>query len=153
MYSAPSVTYPVGRCRFYAWVLVVLALASASVLGVWMFALEQPGVGSLGAWGVALWMVWLAFAATSWWRSPVGQLRWDPGTATQEFPLSAGWWWRSAASPDDAPLQQVTMVFDLQNQVLLSLRGADALSRWVWAERTRDPLRWPDLRRSLMSHT
>ena len=150
MYSAPSVTFPVGRCRFYAWLLMALAVASAFVLGVWA-ALVQSG--PQGAWGLALWALWSAFAAGSWWRSPVGQLRWEPGVAAQRVEPPGGWWWRSATSPHGVPLRQGTKGVDMQSHGLLSLRSADALTRWVWVERARDPMRWPDLRRALMSHT
>jgi hypothetical protein len=44
----------------------------------------------------------------------------------------------------------VELVVDLQTRVLLRLHNADALTRWVWAERARNPERWHDLRRALV---
>lgn len=152
MTSAPSVTYPVGRSRFYAWVLVALAVSGAAVLGVWMASVEPRRIWP-GWLGTAAWLLWLAFAVWSWWRSPVGQLRWDVAAPTQKDAKPGAWLWRSASSPEGTPLQRVDRMIDLQNHVLLCLHSADALTRWVWVERVRDPVRWRDLRRALVAHT
>ena len=152
MVSAPSVSFPVGRCRFYAWALLALAVSGLAVLGVWVFGVEQrrEWPGWLGA---AAWMLWLVFAAWSWWRSPVGHLRWDATAPGPDATRAGAWMWRSASSPEGAPLQRVEWMVDLQTHVLLCLHSADALTRWVWVERGRDPARWRDLRCALVAHT
>jgi hypothetical protein len=48
-------------------------------------------------------------------------------------------------------LQRVEMVLDLQGRALLRLHNADALARWVWVERARNPALWNDLRRALVA--
>ena len=144
MRSAPSVSFPVGRCRFYGWVLVALAAVGALVLGAWSVYAASQRVWH-GVWGAAAWAVWLFFAAWSWWRSPTGQLSWEAHAQTR-----GGWMWCSASCPEGAPLQRVELVADRQTRVLLRLHNADALTRWVWAERARNPERWHDLRRALV---
>lgn len=152
MVSAPSVTYPVGRCRFYAGLLVTLGLLGALVLGWWCL-----GVGAYRGWqgglGAVAVLSWWVFAAWSWWRSPVGALRWDAAASSQELSRSGAWGWRGAAGADSAPLQRVVMSLDMQNHILLCLHSAGTCTRWVWVERRRDPARWPDLRRALVAHT
>lgn len=59
------------------------------------------------------------------------------------------WHWYSAACPDGAVLRRVEWVLDLQVVALLRLHNADALARWVWVERARDPAQWMMLRRAL----
>ena len=152
MTSAPSVTFPVGRCRFYAGVLVALGVLGVVVLGTWVFGVQQRRVWS-GWVGAAVWVLWLVFAAWSWWRSPVGHLRWDSTASVPDVTKPGVWLWRSASSPEGTPLQRVERMVDLQTQVLLCLHSADALTRWVWVERGRDPARWRDLRCALVAHT
>ncbi|QHE85107.1 hypothetical protein [Hydrogenophaga sp. BPS33] len=152
MVSAPSVTYPVGRCRFYAGLLVALGLLGALVLGRWFL-----GVGSHRGWqgglGAAAGLLWWAFAAWGWWHSPVGALRWDVAAPSQELSRSGAWVWRGSAAADSVPLPRVVVSLDMQNRILLCLHSAGTFTRWVWVERRRDPARWPDLRRALVAHT
>ncbi|MGE0348809.1 hypothetical protein [Hydrogenophaga sp.] len=144
MRSAPSVSFPVGRCRFYLWFLLTLAALGVLVLGAWVVYAASHRQWH-GLWGAALWGSWLLFAAWSWWRSPTGLLSWE---AQAQPP--GGWAWRSTACVEGAPLQRVDLVVDLQTRVLLRLHGADARTRWVWAERAKNPGRWHDLRRALV---
>lgn len=156
MRNAPSVLYPVGRCRFYAGALLVLGCLALGVLVSWWWTLlplrveGPPGHGagvSAGAAGAAAWLGWALFAWRSWHRTPQGLLQWD---ALGAAPLGAGVWrWCSAAHEGGAPLQRVELVLDLQQRALLRLRNPDAMHRWVWVEAGRDPARWSDLRRAL----
>lgn len=156
MHNAPSVLYPVGRCRFYAGALLGLGCLSLAVLAHWWWTLlalsSQAPMGqaarlSIGLVGALAWMAWAVFAWSSWRRTPVGLLQWD---ALGAAPTGTGVWrWRRAVHEDGSPLQRVELVLDLQERALLRLRNPDAAHRWVWVEASRDPARWGDLRRAL----
>jgi toxin CptA len=163
MRNAPSVVYPVGRCRFYA---ALLSALGGLALVVWLLVcwpLLSHGPSSpvappsqadalIGWLGGLLWMGWVAFAVASWRRSPTGQLQWDAHGSAQPGTQAPGVWrWRSAAYRDGTPLQQVSLALDLQSRMLLRLRNTDAAHSWVWVEEGRDPGRWSDLRRALVA--
>lgn len=151
MYNAPSVMFPVGRCGFYAGALSLLALLAALVLGMWWGTAAEARSTWWGWAGAACWLAWVGFAAWSWQRSPTGQLAWN-GLGRADPTARAGMWlWHSASCPEGAPLRRVETVLDLQDRALLRLHNADALARWVWVERARDPARWNDLRRALVA--
>ena len=44
----------------------------------------------------------------------------------------------------------VEQALDLQQVVLLRLRSAGLVPRWVWVQQHSDPARWLDLRRALI---
>lgn len=156
MRNAPSVIYPVGRCRLYG---TLLLLTGALAFAVWLYGMSLfpaqarwwggVAVGEQGAaWaGGGLWLLWSGFAWRSWRRMPVGWLQWSAGAGLRG--QSGEWHWRSAAQEDGALLLHVALVLDLQSHALLSLRNPDAAHRWIWVEAARDPLRWHDLRRAL----
>lgn len=159
MRNAPSVVYPVGRCRFYAGLLIFLGLLSLVVLLYWTWPWVSPGVDPLSAsdrWagpvGAVLWLGWGGFAVFSWRRSPIGALQWDAlGSQATGEAATGVWRWRSAAYRDGTPLQQVRLALDLQSRMLLCLRNTDAAQTWVWVEQGSDPPRWFDLRRALVA--
>lgn len=151
MRNAPSVTFPVGRCRFYALMLALLGAGGLAVLGAW-WAGADAAPRWQGVLGGAVWMGWLAFAGWSWLHSPVGQLTWDASALSADRSARPGaWLWRPASSPEGTPLHRVEQVLDLQARMLLRLHHADARSRWVWVARAQDPVRWCDLRRALVA--
>lgn len=156
MQNAPSVDYPVGRSLFWAGLLCLLGLAGVLCQVLWWRLLgPQQRSGLLHqvllAGGLLLCGGWAAWARLAWLRAPVGRLRWDAlAPAAGEGGRSAGAWrWFSVAFPDGAPLMDVSVVLDLQSRVLLRLADPGGRLRWVWAERDRDPPRWPGLRRAL----
>jgi toxin CptA len=132
MHSAPSVTYPVGRCLFAGGLLAALWLAGGAVLAGWhLQAASGPWRQLLGA------CVWLAagcWAALAWWRSPRGELAWDGGQ------------WRFDGHEAGAP----NVALDLQRRLLVRLVvGGRRL--WIWAERDSAPSYWDALRRAVYS--
>ena len=150
MHNAPSVIYPVGRCRFHAWMLLLLALPGLMVLVAWWTTLTHPGLA--GMTGALLWLGWMVWAAWSWLRSPVGLLRWDAlAPATSLTGGHGAWRWHAEASFQAMDLQGVELAVDLQSLALLRLHGASAGTRWLWVARRQDPARWSDLRRALQS--
>jgi hypothetical protein len=150
MRSAPSVTYPVGRCAFYAWLLVasggfclIVMAWSARMVPSWSLAV-----------GLLLWLMYGVVATLSWRHSPIGCLHWD-AMATPMDDLSkreGAWLWHSAAYQDGVALLRVERVQDLQRWMLLRLHNSDGARTWVWVARASDPQRWDDLRRAVVAH-
>jgi hypothetical protein len=153
MRNAPSVMYPVGRCAFYARLLAGLGLLGLLGLAAGAWGARAPsGIMQFLAGGV-LWLLWLGFVVWSWRRTPVGQLHWDAqsqGVVPESKP--GAWRWRSEAHQEVDMLQRVELLLDLQRLVLIRLRHPDGATSWVWAEKARDPARWDDLRRALVSN-
>ncbi len=154
MRNAPAVMYPVGRCAFYAKVLLGLAgmggLVVAFPLITMVDSTERTPVVLVG---MGLWLLWSCFAAWSWRRSPTGRLQWDALASHADGEGQAGAWrWHSDAYQDGALMQRVEPMLDLQTRMLLRLQNRDAATSWIWVEQDRDPARWDDLRRALMAH-
>jgi toxin CptA len=135
MHSAPSVSYPVGRSRFAAGLLLGVWLLGTAAVALWSTLLRVPGW-----WLVAsVWLVLVAglCAVWNWWWAPAGVLSWD----------GESWSW-SAAGPGGTGGLKVGL--DLQHWLLLRWTGTDT-SRWLWLERARHAERWEDLRRAVYS--
>lgn len=147
MRNAPSVMYPVGRCAFHAQALLVLAAIVAAALWGWRGSAVDSRLWLATLAGA---LVWLAWALRGWWRSPVGQLRWDaqaPGAPDAE---AGAWCWIGGGSLEPQAVQRLASALDLQGRVLLRLHAPPSVPRWVWVEQTEDPARWRDLRRALL---
>jgi hypothetical protein len=145
--SAPSVSYPVGRCRFRAWLLAVLgagitlALASAAEV---LTPLYRWGLGAL----LLAWWAWVAVLA----RRPVqGRLAWQRPLLDEQ----GHWSWSPARlrseGSDLAPLA-VDLRLDLQRCMLLRLSGPRGVPRWVWVEQGKALADWLALRRAVYAH-
>jgi hypothetical protein len=140
--NAPSVSYPVGRSRFWGVVLTSLALG-VTLTGAWMAATLPPK-----AWlplaGAGL--VWMAWAARNERHQPTGLLRFNgaPGQG-------GAWRWVLNGSAEGLELDAVQPALDLQSRMLLRLKGAACVPVWVWVERARAPADWLALRRALAS--
>jgi toxin CptA len=155
MHNAPSVVYPVGRCVFHGWLLGLLGALNAIV---WFLlldgsraALEQPWSRPMSLAALVACGVWVCAATMSWVRSPEGVLVWNAERRQAEGDQERGvWLWRNQTTAEDVPLRELERVLDLQDRVLLRAKLTNASSRWIWAERRRDPLRWHDLRRALV---
>jgi len=157
MHSAPSVNYPVGRCRFFA---VLLWLQACTALGLitWWWAVSANDPSSIQRFwsglGSAFWLAWGFWSVRYWRQSPEGRLEWDaqaPSATLQPDDARGAWLWWDAASTDATRLNSVEVALDLQTRVLLRLPGTWSQGRWIWVERWRDPARWDDLRRALHS--
>lgn len=137
MHSAPAVTYPVGRSRFHACLLVCVSLSSFFVGLLWR-ELGSPD----GSRQVLLVLLTLGFglaAAQVWRRTPQGSLCWD----------GQNWSWTVG---QDGVYGLVAVYFDLQICMVLNLRtdGGDRI--WLWPERSHEPTHWNALRRAVFSH-
>ena len=135
MHSAPSVSYPVGRSRFAAGLLLGGWLLGVAAVGLWSSQVRAPG-WQLGASLVVVLLTGLC-AAWNWLRAFQGVLSWD----------GQGWSWSACAQAEEG-MPEVGL--DLQRWLLLRWSGA-AASRWLWLERARHPERWEDLRRAVYS--
>ncbi|NPC56191.1 hypothetical protein [Caenimonas soli] len=135
MHSAPSVSYPVGRSRFAATLLLVIWLLGAAGVALWSVQVRAPG-WQVGA-SAALVLLAGLCAARNWWRAPPGDFSWD----------GENWNW-SAAGQEAAGSLEVGL--DLQRWLLLRFTGGKVV-RWLWLERARHPERWEDLRRAVYS--
>ena len=156
MHNAPSVIYPVGRCRFLAAFMALLALAGLGMLLLWWTAVRHASLAQ--AWtasaGAVLWLVWATWATRDWRRSHRGRLEWDSQAPTASLALADGqgvWRWRDGACVEATRLDGVALAVDLQRLALLRLRIAGRDSRWIWVEQRCEPARWNDLRRALHS--
>ena len=136
MNAAPSVSYPVGRSPFAAWVTTLLGLAGLAAAAAW--TVQSP---------VFTWRQALAFAASlacgslavaAWLRSPTGTLRWD----------GAGWSWEEGGTVDAG---RPDVALDLQSRLLLKWQGEGGATRWLWLESKSDLSHWDALRRAVYS--
>src|SRR5687767_5603149 len=135
MHSAPSVSYPVGRSRFAAGLLLGAWSLGVAAVGLWSFQVRAPG-RQLGASLVLVVLTGLC-AAWQWLRAAQGVLSWD----------GQSWSWSAHAQAEEG-LPEVAL--DLQRWLLLRWSGATA-SRWLWLQRARHPECWEDLRRAVYS--
>ncbi|RYG33946.1 MAG: hypothetical protein EON93_08820 [Burkholderiales bacterium] len=132
MHSAPSVSYPVGRCRFEALVLLGMGGLAGAVVSLWSF-MSPLNWRHSAAWfvlGACLVLAWV-----NWRRSISGVLRWEGGA----------WSWTSGAA---ASAHELHVVLDLHSVLLVR---SSPQSRWFWLEARRAPSRWTDLRRAVYS--
>lgn len=130
-------TYPLGRSRFLALLLLGAWLMAAGVsLGWWRSAPPgdwRPLLGGLS------WLLAGLVMAIGWRRSPVGELHWD----------GENWFWESETYRDGSALPPPQVVLDLQSVMLLRLGNAGDVAWWLWAERAGWPAHWLDLRRAV----
>lgn len=132
MHSAPSVSYPVGRCRFAARLYAATWLVAAGTCAAWTALSPRAGTAhALAALTTVVLGVWLTVA---WRRGPVGDLAWD----------GAGWQWRGQAGRPSVRL-------DLQGCLLLEWRGTEGGHAWMWLDQHRAGDRWMALRRAVYS--
>jgi hypothetical protein len=145
MHKAPSVTYPVGPCVWYARVLW-MALTVVALAGLAAGVLGQGLRPEWAAVATGLWLCAVAAVALHVARIPMGQLTWRCDTAE----ASAGEWvWQPAVGR--AVLVSVFVVW--QGNRVLGLRMLDGLghTHWVWAQAEQAPHDWLALRRALIS--
>jgi toxin CptA len=136
MHSAPSVSYPVGRCRFAGALMLAAWCAGAVALAAW--AWQLPSSGARQALGACVLAVVGAAAALSWRRQATGLLAWD-GTL---------WRWADGSGERTG---RIAIALDLQAWLLLRWQGEASGGLWLWLERGREPQAWDSLRRAVYS--
>jgi len=135
MHSAPSVSYPAGRSRFAAALLLVAWLLGGAATATWWLHSQSPG------WRLSAACLVLvaagAFAAWNWWHFEPGILAWD----------GEAWSWSDGRGAHTGTIE---VTLDLQHCVLLRWTSENG-SRWFWLERAGSAQRWDDLRRAVYS--
>ena len=137
MHNAPTVNFPVGRSRFQGWLLGLISLIAVLVGWLWCFQADSVGWRQ-GLFFLTL-LATLAGAIRVWRRTPTGSLHWDGQV----------WSWSRV---DDSVSGVLTVHFDLQFCLVLSLRQASGVRIWLWSERRADVTRWDGLRRAVFAH-
>lgn len=138
-HNAPPVSYPLGRSRLQAQLLLLVWLGSAAAISYWMATVQELGWRQvLGASTLALSG---ALAWTFWKNSPVGHLSWD----------GQAWYWESKGYPSGAAEQTVSVAFDCQMMMLLQIDNPAQARLWIWAEKRMFAERWLDFRRAVYS--
>lgn len=159
MHSAPAVSFPVGRSRFYAWFLGTAWLAGAAACAYWGAVMDA------GGWrhGLALAMPVIAGVSagvswSSWQRQMGGTLRWDglrwrmemPAAKSAMAPVS-----EQASAPALTPQLslpgELAVHLDFQSFLLLSLHFDNGGIRWLWLDQSANPAFWQPLRRAVHS--
>jgi hypothetical protein len=139
MHNAPAVSFPVGRSRFYAAVVVGVLSLSASTLVLWATQADALVLRHLIA--ALLWSISAAGAVRTWRQAAVGVLHWDGQV----------WTWRCG---DDGKhldrVVDVAVVLDGQSALILRL-SAQTRPIWVWPEQRMAPLHWLALRRAVFA--
>jgi hypothetical protein len=137
MHSAPAVTYPVGRSRFHGCLLLFICVTVLLLGLIWQHQDNSDG-WRLGLYTLTGLSTGVA-AVWAWYRTPCLDLRWD------------GQIWNSTVR-EVSTSGYLSLHFDLQFCMLLSLRSDDGNRVWLWPERSRDPAHWNALRRAVYSH-
>lgn len=135
--SAPPVSYPVGRSRFYLGMILLLWLIALVFAVTWWF--QSSGAG----WPAGLMAGLLPFMGGvllwDWRSSPKGMLQWD----------GRSWSWTAVG---DHPVLRVSVQLDLQEVLLLTCEMATGRRLWLWVQHATQPAQWLALRRALMAH-
>ena len=151
MHNAPPVDYPVGRCLWWAPVLLLpgatlagLALDRIFHVAAGIGATGAPALPVLSAQLVLLFasLIWGVFAWRQWRHQASGRLRWMPDPAD---PPGWGWFWCEAGASLPCAVRGV---IDLRSAWLVRL-GGQGWTRWVWLSESSDPVHWLDLRRAV----
>jgi hypothetical protein len=135
MHSAPSVSYPVGRSAFVAWLYAALVLVALLALLAWVM---QSSLGWRQWVALAAVLASAAIAARDWQGSPTGGLRWD----------GVYWSWEEGGT---ATPGHPEIAMDLQSRLLVRWRPECGRVRWLWLERASDASHWDALRRAVYS--
>ena len=136
MHNAPAVTYPVGRSRFHAALLIGIAVITLLAGLLWHKLGDPENWRQVCFAATAIGSGLLAFQA--WRRTPDGNLHWD----------GQAWNWTAGAALVGGT---IGVHLDLQFCMVLSLRMADGTRVWLWPERRSNPMRWNALRRAVFA--
>ncbi len=142
MRNAPAVHYPVGRCHFHGWLLLIAGGLGFLVIGGWHLTGNiEPGL----AWYFAGVAAVLAANALYRWHSTVpGELVWT-GQSWQYSRLI------NNAGIQPLAIHEVRVVLDLQSTLLIRVLGADGEIVWLWSEQRQLLTHWLAHRRALFA--
>ena len=136
MHRPPAVSYPFGRSRILAWLLLGASLCGAGVCLAWYQQMGAPGwrlALALATWCAGAWLSW-----QTWRTTATGQFHWD----------GHEWQLQMAGRCGGG---QPAVRLDWQGGMLLSWQNPGSPVQWLCVERAADPGRWDDLRRAVYS--
>lgn len=138
MHSAPSVSYPVGRCAFQCGLYAFFIVLTSAVLWAWAFY-----QGLTAAWCLAVTATTLG--AFLGWRAlgHLGMLTWDGQV----------WCLHDQPAGFEDTLGEVQVTLDVQKALLLRWKPTSdtlhAKPQWLWLGSQASDHRWQDLRRAV----
>ena len=137
MHGAPSVSYPVGRSRIPARLLVLLWMCGACCAAAACIALKKAD------WRTGLLLLAVVGAGVAAWRGSShrgvpGVLKFDG--SSWSIDAGAGLW-----------AAQARVALDAQAWLLVRMAATGRPGHWIWLERRTMPERWQDLRRAIYS--
>ena len=138
-HNAPSVTYPLGRSHWQAFLLSAFWLVAFLLAGVWTLGSQQLGWRQAAGFITVMGAGWAA--RYGWKNAPVGQLAWDRQV----------WRWEGPGYQAGVAEYELSVALDFQNVMLLRVENQAHAKLWLWAERRAFPERWLDLRRAVYS--
>lgn len=136
MHSAPSVTYPVGRSRLAARLLMVTWAAGAGCAGAASYQFDSVG------WRQAVLAV--SVVVSAW-----AVLRMLRRAADEQLMFDGQHWSLSRSGRPGAA--RATVVLDFQSLLLLRMDEPGRRTQWLWPARGSQPDLWRDLRRAVYS--
>ncbi|MBW8716328.1 MAG: hypothetical protein JF629_11105 [Variovorax paradoxus] len=139
MYSAPSVTYPVGRSRGATRILIATWALGACCAGLSCFLIDSVG------WRQLLLVLSVLFSGVA---AGLG-LRSD-GAAVLHFD-GLCWSLTGADRGRAVHAARAAVALDLQSLLLVRLTQPGRAGRWIWIEQRAMPERWRDVRRAVYS--
>jgi len=141
MHSAPSVTYPVGRCALVTRVYLIFIMLTSAIGLLW--TLYQPWHHAMA---VAV-LVLMGGAYLGW-----KQIRWHGLLRWQD----EAWELRPSKANTLASHGEVRICLDLQHVLLLRFKPLHAnvmTEQWLWLERQAQANDWLDLRRAVYARS
>jgi hypothetical protein len=137
MHGPPAVSYPFGRTRVFAFLLIGTHLTGAWACAAWYLQMDAPD------WRLALalllWSTGVVWAWQTWRSAARGVLFWD------------GREWQLQVAGHSSP-GLPTVRLDWQGNMLMSWQPASGGPvQWIGVERASEPRRWDDLRRAVYS--
>lgn len=140
MHNAPAVSYPVGRSRFHAQILILAFLGGLVTWLAWAAVVDAAD------WRLGLGLVLVAVtggaAYWGWQKTLSGTLCWDGQTWRVDF---------DGADPGRGAsfTGRLAVRLDLQAVLLVRLRHESGCVSWFWLEPGGDVMRWQALRRAV----
>lgn len=172
-YSAPPVSYPVGRSRFLALGLMAWSVAAVGIIGLFVHD-QAPLTQYVSASSLFLLaaLLGVTVALFSCWRvRQFGWLTWLPvhvgrnADPTMHKAAHGRWYWSALNADVPVALDAPVVVVDLGNHLAIRLSSHEFLKEstkigrmrqlgkphptWVWLERRAQPDRWLAVRRAL----
>jgi toxin CptA len=137
MHGAPSVSYPVGRSRIAARLLLFLWIGGACcALAAW------ARLGHLD-WRAGLLVLFVVGTGVAAWKGA------PRGASSDVLDFDGSRW--SIRGTTGLQAARARVALDGQSWLLVRMIEPGSASRWVWLERRTMPTRWQNLRRAVYS--